>query len=61
MAILAVYTLLKFREFSEEADWMIEQQVVSATKKDLRKIHEFNANTYENLSLSLQFKKKREK
>lgn len=61
MGILGVYTLLKFREIMGEADWMIEQQVVSATKKDLLKVHEFHANTYENLSLSLQFKKKRAK
>jgi len=61
MLILGLYTLLKFREIMGEADWMIEQQIVSATKKDLLKVHQFQANSYENLSLSLQFKKKRGK
>ena len=57
--VLVIYTMLKFKEIVGEADWMIEQQVVTATKKDLEKLHALDSEPYKNLSLSLQFKKKR--
>ena len=51
--VLIIYTMLKFKEIIGEEDWMIEQQVVSATKKDLEKVHALSSDPYKNLSLSL--------
>ena len=56
-----LYGVLKFHQLASREDWQLASQKVVATSKDLNQERVLSEDQFKNISMSLQFRKKKEK